>query len=622
MRGKAWSLLGSVVFTLLFTSGRCRIPSYPVMVRARIPVIRHATAGTFAAALLCAAPANSETQIITTDDYGNPSYRHILVNYAADRRVVDYVEGFDFEPCSPGDKVFVGQPIIKSRTQDYYRFYRLDRRSGEFETVGGKYRRVRCGSSGTAFVQKKIRGDWSLMDLRGKALTGYKFDDVRERSGVGWYVKKGDKWGIVDSSGAYSVEPRYTLEQVSTGVHNDSISVAERAKPANDGAVATIVKPRDANVTPQETPVETLLWTPLSISDTARLAYRYTYRWNDQSYVVSLGIDFEKSDAGQITLRTSSEEDGQAMEIVERGISNAWIWGITQNYEGQVLVTDDNLPMALTRNLVGASFRHFYPVPASGSAPHPSLGGVEIKRSKEGCHVAGHAGHAFTVRAPGEEIEACISPRVPLPLKYSVRTSAGEESVYVLDSYAGADSQSIEALEQSEAGIKHVSNEYASFRNEPDGFRGLAWGSSDESDLELARRESTPENTFETLVFRRPGENLQLGAADLALVEYTFRNGRFSSVSILIRSRRNIDALRDYLKDRHGPAEPDWTEGYLAWKGRKTYIEFHSHPDSDEAVAVIGSTQSIIDMLTEIGKQPEDDEALEDLYDSLFDKSD
>ena len=118
------------------------------------------------------------------------------------------------------------------------------------------------------------------------------------------------------------------------------------------------------------------------------------------------------------------------------------------------------------------------------------------------------------------------------------------------------------------------------FENEPDGFRGLAWGTK-ESDLpkgEFAHSGRTPEGWY---IYRRTPDKMSIGDVKLSLVRYVFAGGVFrmaymdfasSTRDVAFEPRRvaYMELVKNFGKPNiaHNP-----TSAYALWEGKKTRIE-------------------------------------------------
>ena len=92
--------------------------------------------------------------------------------------------------------------------------------------------------------------------------------------------------------------------------------------------------------------------------------------------------------------------------------------------------------------------------------------------------------------------------------------------------------------------------------SEPDGFRGISWGTkiSDLNGLSLLRREP---GYGEVDVYSRAGESVVMGTVAAAAVEYFFWRGIFYRGSVLTATAEDYSKLREAVFARYGVGELD-----------------------------------------------------------------
>lgn len=112
------------------------------------------------------------------------------------------------------------------------------------------------------------------------------------------------------------------------------------------------------------------------------------------------------------------------------------------------------------------------------------------------------------------------------------------------------------------------------FQNEPDGFRGLSWGTP------LAKAgpgfELTEKGDAQS-IYARQGDKLSIGAAQLDYIRYAFGAKGFSSVLIAtLGGAANKRALLDALQARFGtPDSSDEILGRYYWVGDRARVGVH-----------------------------------------------
>ena len=82
------------------------------------------------------------------------------------------------------------------------------------------------------------------------------------------------------------------------------------------------------------------------------------------------------------------------------------------------------------------------------------------------------------------------------------------------------------------------------FQNEPDGFRGLKWGDPPGEDM-VNRRSINPDFVW----YRRAGDKMEIGRAELISLHYAFYKGQFFLAEIIVKASPVEITHYDYLKD-------------------------------------------------------------------------
>jgi hypothetical protein len=110
------------------------------------------------------------------------------------------------------------------------------------------------------------------------------------------------------------------------------------------------------------------------------------------------------------------------------------------------------------------------------------------------------------------------------------------------------------------------------FKNEPDGFRGIKWG-TDISTLKGMTHVRTDPSYGGVEFYTRQGDELRIGDAQLNKIEYAFWKGKFASVWIHSMGYANWYALHDTIFEKFGEGyQPHrYIEQYI-WSGTSTAI--------------------------------------------------
>ena len=115
-------------------------------------------------------------------------------------------------------------------------------------------------------------------------------------------------------------------------------------------------------------------------------------------------------------------------------------------------------------------------------------------------------------------------------------------------------------------------------RLDPDGFRGIKWGTeiSTLKDLENVKQDKSSDSDL--VWYRRKGDTLTIGEAKLANIFYSFWMGNFESVWIDFEGEQNFDVLKKELFEQFG--KPLVSEGSMRkmgiWEGREREGTFYA----------------------------------------------
>lgn len=86
------------------------------------------------------------------------------------------------------------------------------------------------------------------------------------------------------------------------------------------------------------------------------------------------------------------------------------------------------------------------------------------------------------------------------------------------------------------------------FQNEPNGFRGITFGTSIDELPYMEKIRSTQH--YE--VYRKKGDKLEMDGVELNEIRYMFINKKFIGVTCVYTGLQNFDKLKKILTDRHG----------------------------------------------------------------------
>ena len=107
---------------------------------------------------------------------------------------------------------------------------------------------------------------------------------------------------------------------------------------------------------------------------------------------------------------------------------------------------------------------------------------------------------------------------------------------------------------------------------EPDGFRGIKWGTSIDDLAGMEYLETDP-SYGGTLKYTKSNENLKIEAANLFLVKYGFWQGKFCSASIYTINPVNWYGLKEATFEKFGAGYQDnkYIEDFF-WDGPRTVM--------------------------------------------------
>lgn len=89
------------------------------------------------------------------------------------------------------------------------------------------------------------------------------------------------------------------------------------------------------------------------------------------------------------------------------------------------------------------------------------------------------------------------------------------------------------------------------FRNEPDGYGGIVWG-TDISALKGMKEIGDRHDSPDTKIYVREGDALRFGSVDLKGIEYKFFKGKFRSVTLKVKDLSRYVALKKEAFKRFG----------------------------------------------------------------------
>jgi hypothetical protein len=167
-------------------------------------------------------------------------------------------------------------------------------------------------------------------------------------------------------------------------------------------------------------------------------------------------------------------------------------------------------------------------------------------------------------------------------------------------------------------------------RSDPDGFRGIRWGTEISTLNDMEKAEEGQSSNPDLVWYSRKGDTLGMGQAKLEHIFYSFWMGKFSSVWIDFEGEENLEALRKELfglfgealgsegpmeKTKRGtrrePSTMKRVEGFYTWWGRNTEMLLSYSKDRHKGTLTINST-IISEERRAYEKQKENEERLKE----------
>jgi len=129
------------------------------------------------------------------------------------------------------------------------------------------------------------------------------------------------------------------------------------------------------------------------------------------------------------------------------------------------------------------------------------------------------------------------------------------------------------------------------FQNEPDGFRGIKWGTKLSAHArEMTLKEKSQDETYYT----RRGDKMALGAAKLSELSYGYWNDQLVAIIIETSGVENRTALIAEFRKQYGPGtKPSEFLDEYAWRGDVSRISLKCSPSGQHCRAFMFSTQLI-----------------------------
>jgi hypothetical protein len=145
-------------------------------------------------------------------------------------------------------------------------------------------------------------------------------------------------------------------------------------------------------------------------------------------------------------------------------------------------------------------------------------------------------------------------------------------------------------------------------RPEPDGFRGIRWGTeiSTLKDMEKVEQDKSPNRDL--VWYTRKGDTLAIGEVRLETILYSFWMGNFESVWIDFKGDQNFETLKKELFEQFGkvleseelmkkmdkeawrePSTIEHAEAFYAWWGKNTEMSLSYSKERHKGTLYINS---------------------------------
>ena len=147
-------------------------------------------------------------------------------------------------------------------------------------------------------------------------------------------------------------------------------------------------------------------------------------------------------------------------------------------------------------------------------------------------------------------------------------------------------------------------------RSDPDGFRGIKWGTEISTLKGMEKAEQDKSSNSVLVWYTRRGDPLAIGKARLENIFYSFWMGNFKSVWIDFRGDENFEALKKELFEQFGkvheseelmrrmdrsegrePSTIRHAEEFYAWWGKKSEMTLSYSRDRHKGTLSIDSTR-------------------------------
>jgi len=150
------------------------------------------------------------------------------------------------------------------------------------------------------------------------------------------------------------------------------------------------------------------------------------------------------------------------------------------------------------------------------------------------------------------------------------------------------------------------------FQNEPDGFRGIKWGTNIKDCKDMKFISTTEMSGMPVKMYIRKGEKNSIGKAEIQNIAYSFYQDKFFFVTIMYKGKENHAQLKYAFEGKFGkPTNPGILGNDLIWTGTTTRIQFEWKEFVEDGFVVFGSVPLFMqlqnDAKKDAAKQAADD---------------
>ena len=297
-------------------------------------------------------------------------------------------------------------------------------------------------------------------------------------------------------------------------------------------------------------------WSPMDFGGGVELQYKWNISQARRKQSLKLTLEFRERYDGNYDV-AATLKNGKIRTVTESNVPFPITWAMGKMDSGQVVPTEENLPMVSAANLAVTSMMFFSGISRDKQAWErgfstalPKLPDTTFTATTTKCSAAGLKGKIMKVKSPQGTVSACISPQAGLPLTFRSSGNSGDVSEYILQSYRSR-KLNIPALFH---------------KGEPDGFGGIKWGKDAAKVRGLVfRKEESPG----VKIYRNKNDKLWRWGVPFVGMDYYFTDGKFSHVIGKVTKGTNWELLKEALFKEYGKA---YKESDLYFDGTESYV--------------------------------------------------